>query len=235
MHENYELITDIRANIKAVIMTAFLCFKRGVIMTRDEYYSNLIDASHKLKHHGVKGQSWGKRQYQNPDGTLTPLGREHYGYSKDPNKKMEVEGTDSSVTKKVKQDYNNMSDKEFMAKYKTSRHTYAKRVDKYGDPYMNSPLAKTGKKLSAKNVLKKDLKKAKAAYKYAKSGSEHMSRSDAKAIYKQSVAQAKDKYSRKMNAIDGVVKNSYNMKLMNDDARAELADIARNDRKRYYK
>ena len=33
-----------------------------------------------LMHHGVKGQKWGLRQYQNEDGSLTDLGREHYGY-----------------------------------------------------------------------------------------------------------------------------------------------------------
>lgn len=32
-----------------------------------------------LAHHGVKGQKHGERQYQNPDGSLTPLGRIHYG------------------------------------------------------------------------------------------------------------------------------------------------------------
>lgn len=32
-----------------------------------------------LYHHGIKGQKHGKRRYQNPDGSLTPLGREHYG------------------------------------------------------------------------------------------------------------------------------------------------------------
>lgn len=32
-----------------------------------------------LAHHGVKGQKHGVRQWQNPDGSLTPAGRIHYG------------------------------------------------------------------------------------------------------------------------------------------------------------
>ncbi len=32
-----------------------------------------------IAHHGVKGQRWGIRRYQNPDGTLTADGRSHYG------------------------------------------------------------------------------------------------------------------------------------------------------------
>lgn len=32
-----------------------------------------------IMHHGTKGQKWGRRQFQNPDGSLTPLGRIHYG------------------------------------------------------------------------------------------------------------------------------------------------------------
>lgn len=31
-------------------------------------------------HHGVQGQKWGTRRWQNPDGSLTPEGRKHYGY-----------------------------------------------------------------------------------------------------------------------------------------------------------
>ena len=38
-----------------------------------------IDNWTELYHHGIKGQKHGKRRYQNPDGSLTPLGREHYG------------------------------------------------------------------------------------------------------------------------------------------------------------
>lgn len=31
-----------------------------------------------LAHHGIKGQRWGVRRYQNEDGTLTPEGKQRY-------------------------------------------------------------------------------------------------------------------------------------------------------------
>lgn len=34
-----------------------------------------------LEHHGIKGQRWGVRRYQNPDGSLTDAGRKRYGTS----------------------------------------------------------------------------------------------------------------------------------------------------------
>lgn len=42
-----------------------------------EYYWTRDD---ELYHYGVAGQKWGRRQYQNEDGSLTELGRQHYGY-----------------------------------------------------------------------------------------------------------------------------------------------------------
>lgn len=32
-----------------------------------------------IYHHGIKGQKWGIRRYQNPDGSLTPAGQKRYG------------------------------------------------------------------------------------------------------------------------------------------------------------
>ena len=37
------------------------------------------DATEELYHHGIKGQKWGIRRYQNPDGSLTEAGRKKYG------------------------------------------------------------------------------------------------------------------------------------------------------------
>lgn len=36
-------------------------------------------SSDELKHHGIKGQKWGVRKYQNKDGSLTPEGIKRYG------------------------------------------------------------------------------------------------------------------------------------------------------------
>lgn len=181
--------------------------------------------SNELYHHGIKGQKWGVRRFQNPDGTLTANGRKRYGvdsqgryfkkngyikrhekiirtlnqeigsfdnvdsskykyFDKDGAKagllerkrveeqklktryetesekqngpaKLQINDSDSKVTRKAKTDYNNMSDQEFMKKYSVSKKVYADRVKKYGDPYMNSPLSKVGKSLQKSNKVKK--------------------------------------------------------------------------------
>lgn len=36
-----------------------------------------------LNHHGVKGQKWGVRRYQNEDGSLTPAGKKKYYTNED--------------------------------------------------------------------------------------------------------------------------------------------------------
>lgn len=42
------------------------------------YMYNWNDGTY-LKHHGIKGQKWGQRRYQNEDGSLTAAGKERYG------------------------------------------------------------------------------------------------------------------------------------------------------------
>lgn len=43
-------------------------------------YKAVFSSKSSLSHHGVKDQKWGVRRYQNKDGSLTPLGRIHYGH-----------------------------------------------------------------------------------------------------------------------------------------------------------
>ncbi len=61
---------------------------------------------------------------------------------------MKLEKTSSmrTITKKTIDDFNSMNnDKEFLYKYACKKITYFNRVKKYGDPYMNAPLAKLAK------------------------------------------------------------------------------------------
>lgn len=45
-----------------------------------EYNQEKPDIESALAHFGIKGQKWGVRRYQNPDGTYTDAGRKRYGF-----------------------------------------------------------------------------------------------------------------------------------------------------------
>lgn len=59
--------------------------------------------------------------------------------------KLEILDSMCNITKKVVRDFNSMNNADFFRKYQCSKAKYYKRVMKYGDPYMNAPLAKMGK------------------------------------------------------------------------------------------
>lgn len=55
--------------------------------------------SNELYHHGIIGQKWGIRRFQNKDGTLTDAGRERYNKFAD---------TERSVINKLSNSYSNL-------------------------------------------------------------------------------------------------------------------------------
>lgn len=99
------------------------------------YYVGLLSFDSDLAHHGIKNQKWGRRRYQNEDGSLTSLGYEHYygenGISKDAqrrrekkksNKRAEAnisfnnQQTDSSIKSNKKK---NKKSKDLVSEYRT--------------------------------------------------------------------------------------------------------------------
>lgn len=45
---------------------------------KNEMTVYICERSNKLQHHGIKGQKWGVRRFQNKDGSLTPAGKKRY-------------------------------------------------------------------------------------------------------------------------------------------------------------
>lgn len=89
-----------------------------------------------LYHHGIKGQKWGIRRFQNKDGSLTKAGKKRLGYSTDnkrgkslfkKNKKTATNKTDVDKNTSPKKKISEMSDaelKEYINRKQTERQAY---------------------------------------------------------------------------------------------------------------
>ena len=128
-----------------------------------------------LAHHGIKGMKWGVRRFQNEDGSLTSAGKARYnddGTRKSIGQRiserrqakqaataeaMKPKDSDLKATKRVKDDWANLSDKEFKGKYFTNKKTYAKRVMKSrtGDPLADRKAKMSPKKYN--KAVKRDV------------------------------------------------------------------------------
>lgn len=68
--------------------------------------------SNELYHHGIKGQKWGVRRYQNPDGSLTKLGKLRYGTPENLRKSYVKKVSKKQHKDAYKKDIKSMSDEE---------------------------------------------------------------------------------------------------------------------------
>jgi hypothetical protein len=82
-----------------------------------DFLQDIIENTNcELYHHGVLGQKWGVRRYQNKDGSLTPMGKKHF-----------LNLSKSSVKKyKQKQDAAFDASREYDKKYKAVKKEYEK-------------------------------------------------------------------------------------------------------------
>lgn len=103
------------------------------------YYAGNVPFGDGLYHWGIKGQKWGVRRFQNPDGTLTSAGKERYKDGSESSKKSDLK----SVLAKEKE-------------YRSERHFANKEATKkyYSDIKSGKPeyLAKEDYKKLRKKI-----------------------------------------------------------------------------------
>lgn len=126
-----------------------------------------------LMHHGIKGQKWGVRRFQNEDGSLTPAGRARYNA------------------------------RESKAKYKQARKEYSKAYDKaYRSSKSLAVLTRAGRAQRDADIANtydkaKAVQRAKEEYKSAKKEAKKLTRAENIAKGKEVVS----KVSNKLNNV----------------------------------
>lgn len=110
-----------------------------------------------IEHHGIRGQKWGVRRFQNKDGSLKPAGEKRYGGDSD------VKSAKKSAKaeyKAAKKEYN----KSFNKAYNTSANLL-NHLTKKGNEKQDKAWGDTYDKLKVMDKAQKGYKKAKENYK----------------------------------------------------------------------
>ena len=94
-----------------------------------------INFQDELYHHGIKGQKWGVRRYQNADGTLTSEGKSRY--NTDSRFKRKIDRKDNSWIKKTRANSN------YIDLYNKQAREFNKKIKEINSKYDGKNLLKT--------------------------------------------------------------------------------------------
>lgn len=91
------------------------------------------DIQEYIAHHGIHGQRWGIRNYQNLDGSLTAAGRQRYGYGKSGKARMYTQGLKSAVWNTRRGEIGSQRIGEKLTRLKTKRDAAAASLNPFDD------------------------------------------------------------------------------------------------------
>lgn len=184
-----------------------------------------------LAHHGIMGQKWGIRKYQNPDGTLTEAGKRRYGtvqnFNKIQNARVDAEAYKirAKAEAKVAKKQQKIEDKR-NAKLEKARQ---KEEDK-----RNLKMAKEMQKIQDKQAKKQ----AKIDEKYAmKSYKEQMKNAPKNSVLKRTAGEFANNVVKPvaMNAARDMLSNMVNKKIsemgISESEKKYAATMLKNQRK----
>jgi hypothetical protein len=115
-----------------------------------------------LYHHGKKGMKWGRRLYQNPDGSLTPLGRIRYGYKK----KQAMKKRQQTIETKKKTAAEIAAEKDRILKSRSAAELY-KNAHLFSDQELNQAYQRLNLERNIKNLIPAEVSKGKEFVKKA--------------------------------------------------------------------
>ena len=144
-----------------------------------------------LEHHGILGQKWGIRRFQNPDGSLTPAGRKRYGAASD--------STDSIKTTK--------GQAKLISDLSKGITDFQNDQQKYSNKYF-----KTGKEKYKQKAMDADAERVTTAHQYFKYKDSLTRNKDVenKVTYPKEVEEAKaaldKKFTNEVNRAEAITK-----------------------------
>lgn len=121
----------------------------------ESYYGTSVLSEPYLMHHGTKGMKWYHRRYQNEDGSLTALGRIHYGIGKGRKEEGAKELVDAYDAKKKEERSAKKAEREEVNKQKILTSGSAAEILKNSDKFTNQELQQAIQRIDMKTKLSK--------------------------------------------------------------------------------